>query len=81
LFQERQQVDLRSRTGLQDASPLPQGCWVSIQAGILCEAKHGRPLAAVVSAVPQESLVVGTDRTPCPQMRQRVREHGAEPQF
>lgn len=82
MLQERQQVDFGSRIALKDASRLPQGCWVSIQTGILYEAKDGHSLAAVVSAEPQEFLLVGTpDRTPYPQMRQRAREHGVEPQF
>jgi hypothetical protein len=82
MLRERLQVDIGCRIALKDASQLPQECWVSIQTGTLYRAREGHSLTAVVSAEPQEFLLAGTpDKTPYPQMRQRAREHGVEPQL
>lgn len=68
MLQERQQVDFGSRVGLKET-------------GIPCEAQDGQSLAASFPRSRKSPLVRTPDRTPCPQMHQRARDRGVEPQF
>ena len=74
--------EIGSRIALKDAAQLPPGSWVSTRTGTLYEAEEGGSLVAVVHEDELEFVLVGEPgRTPYPQMRQRAREHGIEPQF